>query len=186
MKSYFKRNRFFLLCILFFATALSPIAAMDGAGMAFKVSLSGKIYRRFSFLVEEDIRPQSDFRQAEWFLTTGEVNYTFNRYFKTGIAYMLLCRYKASEELRNRYYVYASANYPVGNFTLSLRERFQSTYKQAASIPRTISAACSPSPTRSGRQAFALSPMPRYSTIRGTRGGCMPTGYACPPEATTR
>ena len=35
-------------------------------------------------------------------------------------------------------------------------------------------------------QAFALSPMPRYSTIRGTRGGCMPTGYACPPEATTR
>ena len=127
MKSYFKRNRFFLLCILLFAATLSPIAAMDGAGMAFKVSLSGKIYRRFSFLVEEDIRPQSDFRQAEWFLTTGEVNYTFNRYFKTGIAYMLLCQYKASEELRNRYYVYASANYPVGNFTLSLRERFQST-----------------------------------------------------------
>ncbi|MBC5643106.1 DUF2490 domain-containing protein [Parabacteroides sp. BX2] len=136
MKSYFKRNRFFLLCILFFATALSPIAAMDGAGMAFKVSLSGKIYRRFSFLVEEDIRPQSDFRQAEWFLTTGEVNYTFNRYFKTGIAYMLLCRYKASEELRNRYYVYASANYPVGNFTLSLRERFQSTYKTGGQHPK--------------------------------------------------
>ena len=45
-------------------------------------------------------------------------------------------RYKASEELRNRYYVYASGKYPVGNFVLSLRERFQSTYKTGAEHPK--------------------------------------------------
>lgn len=135
MKDLIKQTS--LLILLAGAMSLLPAAlsAMDGAGMAFKVSLSGKIYQRFSFLLEEDIRPQSDFRQAEWFLTTGEINYTFNPHLKAGVAYMLLCQYKASEELRNRYYLYASASYPVGNFTLSLRERFQSTYKTGADHP---------------------------------------------------
>ncbi|WP_455639615.1 DUF2490 domain-containing protein [Parabacteroides sp.] len=135
MENYFKRNCFILLFVLLASMACNSLQAMDGAGMAFKVSLSGKIYRNFSFLFEEDIRPQSDFRQAEWFLTIGEVNYTFNRYLKTGVAYMLLNQYKAADELRNRYYIYASANYPIGNFSLSLRERFQSTYKTKAPHP---------------------------------------------------
>lgn len=136
MTNYFKRNRFFILYFLFISTTYFPATAMDGAGMAFKVSLSGKIYQRISFLFEEDIRPKSNFRQAEWFLTTGEVNYTFNRHLKAGVAYMLLCQYKASEELRNRYYIYASASYPIGNFALSLRERFQSTYKTGTQHPK--------------------------------------------------
>ena len=136
MKNYFKRNCFFILFVFLMFQSHSTLWAMDGAGMAFKVSLSGKIYHQFSFLLEEDIRPKSNFKQAEWFLTTGEINYTFNRYLKAGVAYMLLNQYKASEELRNRYYVYASGKYPVGNFVLSLRERFQSTYKTGAEHPK--------------------------------------------------
>lgn len=136
MKDYFKRNCCFILCFLLMLASYSPLVAMDGAGMAFKVSLSGKIHRNFSFLFEEDIRPKSNFRQAEWFLTTGEVNYTVNHYLKTGVGYMLLCQYKASDELRNRYYIYASGNYPIGHFTLSLRERFQSTYKTGLQHPK--------------------------------------------------
>ena len=136
MKNYFKRNCFFILFVFLMFQSHSTLWAMDGAGMAFKVSLSGKIYHKFSFLLEEDIRPKSNFKQAEWFLTTGEINYTFNRYLKAGVAYMLLNQYKASEELRNRYYVYASGKYPVGNFVLSLRERFQSTYKTGAEHPK--------------------------------------------------
>ena len=136
MKNYFKRNCFFILFVFLMFQSHSTLWAMDGAGMAFKVSLSGKVYHQFSFLLEEDIRPKSNFKQAEWFLTTGEINYTFNRYLKAGVAYMLLNQYKASEELRNRYYVYASGKYPVGNFVLSLRERFQSTYKTGAEHPK--------------------------------------------------
>lgn len=136
MKSLIKR--IYLLLLFIGGMLLFPhiAQAMDGAGMAFKVSLSGKLYRRFSFLLEEDIRPRSDFRQAEWFLSTAEVNYTFSPHLKAGVAYMLLCQYKASDELRNRYYLYASASLPLGNFTLSLRERFQSTYKTGANRPK--------------------------------------------------
>ena len=41
-----------------------PLLAMEGTGVALKVSLSGKIYKRFSFIFEEDIRPRDDFREA--------------------------------------------------------------------------------------------------------------------------
>lgn len=136
MKNYFRRSRFFILSAFWILLFHSSLYAIDGAGMAFKVSLSEKIYHKFSFLFEEDIRPKSNFKQAEWFLTTGEVNYTFNPYVKAGVAYMLLCQYKASEELRNRYYVYASASYPIGNLSFSLRERFQSTFKTGGQHPK--------------------------------------------------
>lgn len=68
MKNYFKRNCFFILFVFLMFQSHSTLWAMDGAGMAFKVSLSGKIYHQFSFLLEEDIRPKSNFKQAEWFL----------------------------------------------------------------------------------------------------------------------
>lgn len=97
---------------------------------------AGKIYKHFSFLVEEDIRPRDDFKEAEWFLTTVEVNYKFNKYLLAGSGYMSLARYKASDELRNRYYLYATGTYSAGRFTLSVRERFQSTYKVHAEHPK--------------------------------------------------
>ena len=95
---------------------------MEGAGVYFKASLCGKIYKHFSFLVEEDIRPRDDFKEAEWFLTTVEVNYKFNKYLLAGSGYMSLARYKASDELRNRYYLYATGTYSAGRFTLSVRD----------------------------------------------------------------
>lgn len=125
-----------LLLLFFIIPAFVPLRAMDGTGVAFKVSLSGKLYHNFSWLVEEDIRPKHDFRQAEWFLTTGEINYSYNRNVKAGIGYMMLNQYKASNELRNRYYLYASCTYPIGPFSLCLRERFQSTYKVDGEHPK--------------------------------------------------
>ena len=137
MKNYFKRNCFFILFVFLMFQGHSTLWAMDGAGMAFKVSLSGKIYHQFSFLLEEDIRPKSNFKQAEWFLTTGEINYTFNRYLKAGVAYMLLNQYKASEELRNRYYVYASGKYPV-KYLMTQAIRVICTQTGFASQPEAI------------------------------------------------
>lgn len=136
MKQRIRQN---ILSVLTFLLALQvhiPLRAMEGAGLALKVSFTGKVYRNISFLIEEDIRPQNDFRQAEWFLTTGEINYRINRFLKAGTGYMLLCHHKASDELRNRYYFFVSSSYPIGVFSLSLRERFQSTYKIEASHPK--------------------------------------------------
>lgn len=59
-----------------------------------------------------------------------------NKYLLAGSGYMSLARYKASDELRNRYYLYATGTYSAGRFTLSVRERFQSTYKVHAEHPK--------------------------------------------------
>ena len=135
MRIPFKRC-LLLLLLLSICLPYNRLWGMDGTTVAFKASLSGKIYRNFSFLIEEDIRSRSDLRQMEWFLTTGEVNYRINRYLKTGVGYMSLCKYKAADELRNRYYLYATGAYPVGRFTFSIRERFQSTYKVGGDHPK--------------------------------------------------
>lgn len=47
MENYFKRNCFILLFILLASMACNSLQAMDGAGMAFKVSLSGKYTATF-------------------------------------------------------------------------------------------------------------------------------------------
>lgn len=123
------------LLLLLFLFLFPPLFATEGAGVAFKVSLSGKIYKRFSFLLEEDVRPRDDFRVAGWFLTTGEINYRILPDVCAGVGYMSLARYKASEEIRNRYYLYATASHKFGTFKIAIRERFQSTYKKGCLHP---------------------------------------------------
>ncbi len=52
-------------CIFFLFLFIShPLPAIEGTGVALKVSLSGKIYKRFFFVLEEDIRLRNDFRKA--------------------------------------------------------------------------------------------------------------------------
>ena len=120
-----------ICCISFLLLSICPsLLAMEGTGVALKVSLSGKIYKRFSFVLEEDIRPRDDFREAGWFLTTGEISYRILPNLRAGAGYMSLVRYKASEEVRNRYYLYASGSHRFGAFKIAIRERFQSTYRK--------------------------------------------------------
>lgn len=136
MKQRVRQSIRSLLIFLLASRSYIPLQGIEGAGLAFKASLTGKVYRNVSFLIEEDVRPLIDFRQAEWFLTTGEINYRVNRFLKAGVGYMLLCHYKASDELRNRYYFFATGSYPIGPFSLSLRERFQSTFKAETPHPK--------------------------------------------------
>lgn len=123
-------------CLLpLFLFLFPPLSATEGAGVAIKVSLSGKIYKHFSFLLEEDVRPRDDFREAGWFLTTGEVNYRILPDICVGAGYMSLARYKAQEEIRNRYYLYITGSHKFGIFKIAIRERFQSTYKKGTPHP---------------------------------------------------
>ena len=70
MTRFLHKNIFLLLFICLFQ---KPVQAIDGTGVAFKVSLAGKRYHNLSFLIEEDIRPKHNFREAEWFLTTASI-----------------------------------------------------------------------------------------------------------------
>lgn len=136
MEDAFHIKRIILPILLLACQWFVPLQGMEGVGVYLKASLSGKIYRGLSFLVEEDIRPRDDFKEAEWFLTTAEINYRINRHLLAGGGYMSLVRYKASEDLRHRYYLYVTGNHTIGPLTLSVRERFQATYKAHTGNPK--------------------------------------------------
>ncbi|HAC22199.1 MAG TPA: hypothetical protein DCF91_08935, partial [Porphyromonadaceae bacterium] len=60
-----------LLALLSFIYLLNSaqLYAREGINTAWKVGLSGPIYQKFSFLVEEDLRMQQDFCGVEWSFT---------------------------------------------------------------------------------------------------------------------
>ena len=149
-----------ICCISFLLLSICPsLLAMEGTGVALKVSLSGKIYKRFSFVLEEDIRPRDDFREAGWFLTTGEINYRILPNLRAGAGYMSLVRYKASEEVRNGITCTPPVLTGSGHLKLRSGSAFRARTGKIACIRPTTSAACSPSPTGSLLQDLNLSSM---------------------------
>ncbi|MDH6358344.1 DUF2490 domain-containing protein [Parabacteroides sp. PF5-9] len=105
--------------------------AQDDFGSSMSVELTKKILPDFHISLEEDFRMRDNLQTVDRFSTTVELSYRFNSLLKVGGAYNLI-NYnhpKKSWEVRHRYYFYATAAYRIERFTLSLRERFQSTYR---------------------------------------------------------
>lgn len=120
-------------CCLFLSSF--SLQAREKFNTAFKVSLSGRLAPRLSWLAEEDFRPSGGFGHGEWSLTTVELNYRPLPWLRTGAGYMLMARLYRSDGLRNRYYLYVTASCRAGIFLFSLRERFQSTYRAGSAHP---------------------------------------------------
>ena len=175
-----------ICCISFLLLSICPsLLAMEGTGVALKVSLSGKIYKRFSFVLEEDIRPRDDFREAGWFLTTGEINYRILPNLRAGAGYMSLVRYKASEEVRNRYYLYASGSHRFGAFKIAIRERFQSTYRKNCLHPTNYLRSMLTLSYRIASSRFEPFIYVEPFNNVATTGRCVPTKSAIPLAAIT-
>lgn len=136
LRACFFPRRLWTIFLGFCALCLSPsLLAREKFNTAFKVSLSGSVAPRVGWLAEEDFRPSGDFRNGEWSLSTVELNYRPFAWLRTGAGYMLMARLYRSDGLRNRYYLYATASYRKGAFCVSLRERFQSTYRAGGAHP---------------------------------------------------
>ncbi|MDO4755374.1 MAG: DUF2490 domain-containing protein [Parabacteroides sp.] len=120
-------KKIIIYCLLSFFT-ISSSFAIEGVGYGIRGTLSGKIYKRFSFFFEEDVRFGNQMN-PEWFLTTAEINYKIMpKYLVGGVGYMSFIQYQGAKEVRNRYYLYLTGSYALGNFRFFLRERFQSIY----------------------------------------------------------
>lgn len=128
------RTRILLLLI----GCLIPVArfyAQDALGSSLSVGLTKKILPGFNVSLEEDFRLRDNLQSVDRFSTTVELSYRFNKYLKTGGAYNLINYNHPTKnwEVRHRYYFYVTGSYRINRFTLSLRERFQSTYRVGVS-----------------------------------------------------
>jgi hypothetical protein len=128
-----KQKKIVLLTMLALSPLLSLKAQQSGDwGSSFELTLSKKLYKGISLSLSEEYRTRENFGTTDRFSHTLGVDYQLCNYLKLGGAYNLI-NYNhptKSWEIRHRYYFYAVGSYSLGGFTASLRERFQSTYRE--------------------------------------------------------
>jgi len=128
------------LLIALFCSTFS-FAQSDDMGMYTSVEVSKKIIPKLEASLEEEFRLRENLSEIDRFSTTLGLSYKFNSYFKVGGAYNLI-NYnhpKKDWEIRQRYYFFAQGSYGFNRFIISLRERYQSTYRQGVSETETRS-----------------------------------------------
>lgn len=119
---------------LLFAACLCWVAvpAQDDAGVVLSADVTKKLAGGLSLTFEEEYRIRDNFTATDRFSHTLELSYKPVKHLEAGGAYCLMNfnHEKKGWELRRRYYFYATGSLKTGRFNLSLRERFQSTYRQ--------------------------------------------------------
>ncbi|MFV0555451.1 MAG: DUF2490 domain-containing protein [Mangrovibacterium sp.] len=81
--------------------------------------------------LEEDFRTRDNFSTVDRFSTDFTAMYKPWKFLKVGAAYNLINQNHETKgwEVRHRHYFYATGEYEWQRFTLSLREKYQSTYR---------------------------------------------------------
>lgn len=105
--------------------------AQNDWGSSLEVGITKKILPGLNVSLEEDFRLRDNLSEVDRFSTTLELSYKPIKYVKIGGAYNLINYNHPTKdwEIRHRYYFYATGSYSFSRFTISLRERFQSTYR---------------------------------------------------------
>lgn len=123
-------KRFIISFIIFF-TFIHITHAQNDLGSSITIEASKKIFNNISISLEEDFRTRDNFSTIDRLSTSIDLSYKPWKFFKIGAIYNPIIRNheKKGWELRHRYYFYLSGSYSVKNFTFTLRERYQSTYR---------------------------------------------------------
>ncbi|MDR2920888.1 MAG: DUF2490 domain-containing protein [Tannerella sp.] len=125
----FRYQNLVITTIVFIITPLI-VSAQEEWGTSTSVCVSKKI-SKVSIALEEEFRLRENFSTADRFSTSLDLSYKPWKYLKVGGAYNLINHNHETKgwEVRHRYYFYATGNYSFNRFNISLRERFQSTYR---------------------------------------------------------
>lgn len=123
-------KRLTLLIIILSATCHISKAQEDW-GSATSFEISQKIFNNISLSIEEELRLRDKFSSIDRFGTSFDLGYKPFEFLKIGTIYNPIIKNheKRGWELRHRYYLYLTGSYTYKNFSVSLRERFQSTYR---------------------------------------------------------
>ncbi len=120
-----------VLVLMWVAAATRASGQVDDYGTWLSVDLSKDITSKFSLGLEEEVRLFKNFSELDRFSTSLTGEYSFIKALKAGAGYMLIFNHKVNSDTwdtRHRYFVYVQGRQEIGRFTLSLRERFQSTF----------------------------------------------------------
>lgn len=102
-------------------------------GGRLSVSVDKKLARGLHISLEEEVRMDNNFGSFDRFHTTLGLSYKVNDYLKLGVGYAMINPYSSSDgafkSSRHRLMLDATGSLRFGDWRLSLRERFQATYR---------------------------------------------------------
>lgn len=135
-------NRKILPALALLALLCSPFAALRAQtdvdldsefGGRLSLAVDKKLARGLHLRLEEEIRMDNNFGSFDRFHTTLGLNYKVNDYLKVGLGYAMINPYStansAFKSSRHRVMVDATGSIRFGDWRLSLKERFQATYR---------------------------------------------------------
>ena len=145
------------MATLFMALVWLPSAAQSEGGLIVGVEAEKKIDKRLSVGVEAELRTRNDFKTMDRWSLGISGSYKFTKWLKADVGYMLLNdnthekteRYLSSSGkyykmhwrpsywgVKHRVYASLTGSYKISDFRLSLRERWQYTYRPEKSVTR--------------------------------------------------
>lgn len=112
----------------------APAYAQSDWGGSYNLEFSKKIGKKLTLSFEEEYRTRNNFRSTERFMTTIGADYKLNRFLKIGADYTLINIDTQDNqfydwEVRHRWSAFITASHKIGRFKISLREKFQQTYR---------------------------------------------------------
>jgi opacity protein-like surface antigen len=123
-----------------FCTGFNTFAQEVDHGVWSSIELKKKFKKGVSVSLEEEYRLRENMQATDKFMTTLDLSWKPVSFLKGGISYTRIdYNHPANKkhnwenywELRNRYSVYLTGRYEIGRFELSLREKFQRTYRDS-------------------------------------------------------
>jgi hypothetical protein len=141
-----------LLLTLLCATLFPTLSHADDAGLVATIEASHKFSKKLSAGVEAEFRSRNDFRTADRVSIGGDVSYKVLSWLKASAGYVLLIDNNREEikyqkdgvsfnnwrpsywGLRHRFNLALTASYKIRHVEVSLRERWQYTYRPSKMI----------------------------------------------------
>ena len=96
------------------------------------VELEKRITKKLRFEFEEEVRIFQNFSEIDRFATSFGGAWTFNQNLRAGAGYTWIYKNRVNKEQwehRHRYQIYLRGRVKADRFTFTLRERFQSTFR---------------------------------------------------------
>lgn len=124
--------------LLVVALMLAPITMMaqtSDFGLRFGAELSKKITKKLEIQVEEEVRFNNQASAFNKSMATLGGSYELNKTFKAGLCYTWIYLNNQNDgyyESRNRFGAWVQASKKVNRLKISLREKFQNTYRSEA------------------------------------------------------
>lgn len=131
-------KRIYIVLVFLLGGAFNTFAQTDvdldpECGGRLSLAVDKKLAKGLHIKIEEEIRMDGNFSSFDRFHTTLGLNYKVNDYLKVGVGYAMINPYcsanSAFKNSRHRLMLDATGSVRLGDWRLSLKERFQATYR---------------------------------------------------------